>query len=65
MRKIIAILAQLTTFANTSDISTIDTFVELLENKNNNFYHLCADKTYKSEEIDKLLKNKIFKTISA
>ncbi len=53
-----AILAQLTTFANTSDISTIDTFVELLENKNNNILSLCADKAYKSEEIDKLLKNK-------
>src|SRR5574344_1670965 len=53
-----AILAQLTTFANTSNISTIDTFVELLENKNNNILSLCADKAYKSEEIDKLLKNK-------
>jgi len=48
-----AILKPITTFANTSDISTIDTFVEEL---GDNMKSLGADKAYKSEAIDKLLK---------
>jgi IS5 family transposase len=47
-----AILEQLTTFANTSDISTVDTFVEKL---NSNIKSLGADKAYKSKEVDNLL----------
>lgn len=47
-----AILEQLTTFANTSDISTVDTFVEKL---GSNMKSLGADKAYKSKEIDRLL----------
>jgi len=47
-----AILEQLTTFANTSDIATIDTFVEKL---GSNIQSLGADKAYKSKEIDELL----------
>lgn len=50
-----AILEQLTTFANTSDISTVDTFVEKL---GNDIKSLGADKAYKSKEIDKLLEEK-------
>ena len=50
-----AILETMTTFANTSDISTIDTFVEKLDN---NIKSLGADKAYKSKEIDKLLEEK-------
>jgi transposase, IS5 family len=50
-----AILKPITTFANTSDISTIDTFVE---NLNSNIKSLGADKAYKSADIDKLLKDK-------
>ena len=47
-----AILEQLTTFANTSDISTINTFIEKL---GANIKSLGADKAYKSKEIDRLL----------
>jgi IS5 family transposase len=47
-----AILEQLTTFANTSDISTVDTFVEKLSS---NIKSLGADKAYKSKEVDNLL----------
>ena len=47
-----AILETMTTFANTSDISTIDTFVEKL---GDDMKSLGADKAYKSEAIDKLL----------
>ncbi|HIC33144.1 MAG TPA: IS5 family transposase [Flavobacteriaceae bacterium] len=50
-----AILEQLTTFANTSDISTVDTFVEKL---GNDIKSLGADKAYKSQEIDRLLEEK-------
>ena len=50
-----AILGKITTFANTSDISTIDTFVEEL---GIDIKSLGADKAYKSEAIDKLLKEK-------
>lgn len=50
-----AILEQITTFANTSDISTVDTFVEKL---GNDIKSLGADKAYKSREIDTLLKEK-------
>ena len=48
-----AILEKMTTFANTSDISTIDTFVEKL---GDDMKSLGADKAYKSETVDKLLK---------
>jgi len=52
-----AILKPLTTFANTSDISTVDTFVEEL---GNSIKSLGADKAYKSKEVDELLeKNNI------
>jgi IS5 family transposase len=52
-----AILEQLTTFANTSDISTVETFVKKL---GSNMKSLGADKAYKSKEIDSLLeKNNI------
>jgi len=47
-----AILETITTFANTSDISTVDTFVEKLDD---NIKSLGADKAYKSEAVDKLL----------
>ena len=47
-----AILKPITTFANTSDISTVDTFVEELGDDMKSFY---GDKAYKSEAIDKLL----------
>ncbi|RLA71848.1 MAG: IS5 family transposase [Epsilonproteobacteria bacterium] len=47
-----AILEQLTTFANTSDISTVDMFVEKL---GTNMKSLGADKAYKSQEVDRLL----------
>jgi len=50
-----AILEQITTFANTSHISTVDTFVEKL---GVNIKSLGADKAYKSKEIDKLLEEK-------
>ena len=50
-----AILSQMTTFANTSDISTIDTFVE---NLGDDMKSLGADKAYKSKEIDELLESK-------
>ncbi len=50
-----AILGQLTTFANTSDISTVDTFVEKL---GTDIKSLGADKAYKSKEIDRLLEKK-------
>jgi IS5 family transposase len=47
-----AILEKMTTFANTSDISTVDTFIEELGDDMKSLY---ADKAYKSEAIDKLL----------
>ena len=50
-----AILETMTTFANTADISTIETFVEEL---GSDIKSLGADKAYKSEAIDKLLKEK-------
>jgi IS5 family transposase len=50
-----AILEKITTFANTSDISTVDTFVEKL---GDDMKSLGADKAYKSEAVDKLLKVK-------
>jgi len=50
-----AILKPITTFANTSDISTIDTFVEEL---GSDIKSLGADKAYKSQAIDELLKEK-------
>ncbi|MEA3331293.1 MAG: IS5 family transposase, partial [Campylobacterota bacterium] len=50
-----AILETMTTFANTSDISTVDTFVEEL---GDDIKSLGADKAYKSEAIDKLLEEK-------
>lgn len=50
-----AILEKITTFANTSDISTVDNFVKKLKD---NIKSLGADKAYKSEAIDKLLKEK-------
>lgn len=50
-----AILKPITTFANTSDISTVDTFVEEL---GNNMKSLGADKAYKSKEVDTLLEEK-------
>ncbi len=50
-----AILKPITTFANTSDISTIDTFVEEL---GSDIKSLGADKAYKSQAVDKLLKEK-------
>ena len=45
----------MTTFANTSDISTVDTLVEKLGDDIKSLY---ADKAYKSEAIDKLLEEK-------
>ena len=50
-----AILEKITTFANTSDISTVDTFVEKL---GDNMKSLYADKAYKSEAVDKVLTDK-------
>lgn len=50
-----AILETITTFANTSDISTVDTFVDKL---GSDIKSLGADKAYKSKEIDELLQNK-------
>jgi len=50
-----AILEKITTFANTSDISTVNTFVEEL---GDNIKSLGADKAYKSEAVDKLLEEK-------
>jgi len=50
-----AILEQLTTFANTSDIATVETFVEKL---GKDIKSLGADKAYKSKEIDTLLEKK-------
>ncbi len=50
-----AILQKITTFANTSDISTVDIFVEKLAD---DMKSLGADKAYKSEAIDKLLEEK-------
>ena len=47
-----AILETITTFANTSDISTVDTFVEKLDD---DIKSLGADKAYKSEAVDILL----------
>ena len=53
-----AILETMTTFANTSDISTVDTLVEKLDD---DIKSLGADKAYKSEAIDKLLEKKNIK----
>jgi len=53
-----AILEKITTFANTSDISTVDIFVEKLAN---DIKSLGADKAYKSEDIDKMLEDKKIK----
>ncbi len=50
-----AILKPLTTFANTSDISTVDTFIEKI---GDDMKSLGADKAYKSEAIDTLLEEK-------
>ena len=50
-----AILEATTTFANTSDISIVETFIESL---GINIGSLGADKAYKSKEIDKLLEDK-------
>jgi IS5 family transposase len=50
-----AILETMTTFANTSDISTVETFIEELDS---DIKSLGADKAYKSEAIDKLLQEK-------
>lgn len=50
-----AILKPLTTFANTSDILTVDTFIDTL---GDDVKSLGADKAYKSEAIDKLLEEK-------
>jgi IS5 family transposase len=50
-----AILKKITTFANTSDISTVDTFVEEL---GSDMKSLGADKAYKSQAIDELLKER-------
>lgn len=50
-----AILSQMTTFANTSDISTVDTFVE---NLGDDIKSLGGDKAYKSEAVDTLLEDK-------
>jgi IS5 family transposase len=47
-----AILKPITTFANTSDISTVDTFVKELGDDIKSFY---GDKAYKSGAIDQLL----------
>jgi IS5 family transposase len=53
-----AILEKITTFANTSDISSINTFVEKLGDE---MKSLGADKAYKSKAIDKLLEEKEIK----
>jgi IS5 family transposase len=50
-----AILSKITTFANTSDISTIDTFIEEL---GSDIKSLGSDKAYKSQAVDELLKEK-------
>jgi len=47
------------TFANTSDIDTVETFVEEIEGMSA-FY---ADKAYNSKEVDELLKNKEIKNM--
>jgi len=53
-----AILKATTTFANTSDISVVEIFIEDL---GVDIGSLGADKAYKSKEIDKLLKDKKIK----
>ena len=53
------ILKPQVTFANTSDIDTVESFVEGIENIDS-FY---ADKAYKSKEIDELLKTKNIKNM--
>ena len=45
----------MTTFANTSDISTVETIVEKLDE---DIKSLGADKAYKSKEVDELLEEK-------
>ena len=50
-----AILKATTTFANTSDIAIVETFVEDLDD---DIKSLGADKAYKSKEVDKLLEDK-------
>ena len=53
-----AILKATTTFANTSDISIVETFIESL---GVDIGSLGADKAYKSKEVDKLLKDRKIK----
>jgi len=53
-----AILKATTTFANTSDISIVETFIESL---GVDIGSLGADKAYKSKEVDKLLEEKNIK----
>lgn len=53
------ILGALTTFANTADIDTINTFTDNIENIDS----LYADKAYKSKEIDELLETKNIKNM--
>lgn len=53
------ILKPQVTFANTSDIDTVESFIEGIENIDS-FY---ADKAYKSKEIDELLKTKNIKNM--
>jgi IS5 family transposase len=53
------ILKPQTTFANTSDIDTVKSFVDGIENINS-FY---ADKAYKSKEIDEFLESKNIKNM--
>jgi IS5 family transposase len=48
------ILKSMTTFANTSDISTIEPFIKSI----NNVSSIYADKAYKSKDIDEYLKQK-------
>ena len=50
-----AILKQITTFANTSDISTVETFVDEL---GTNIKSFGADKAYKSQAVDEILQKK-------
>jgi len=53
-----AILKATTTFANTSDISIVEDFIEDLDD---DIKSLGADKAYKSKEVDKFLKEKNIK----
>lgn len=53
------IIDKQTTFANTSDIDTVETFVEEIEGMDT-FY---ADKAYNSKEVDELLESKSIKNM--